>query len=170
MLALAVGHRLTVAAATLFLALVIVLKPLAEIYMDEDIRLTRGARAEESVGLTLNELTRDGWTVFHDIEQAGEGNVDHLVFGPNGVYMIETKARRYENRQLIKARRQAAKLHDALGVWVTPVICLHERKGKAFRADRVWIVPHGELLAWLHAQRNTPVPVERFERFSAASG
>jgi hypothetical protein len=166
MLALALGHRLTIGAATLCLVLLFVLRPLARSYLDDDIRLTGGTRAEESVGQTLTELRREGWFVFHDIEQPGEGNVDHLVSGPSGVFMIETKARRYEDRQLVKARRQAAKLHDDLDVWVTPVICLHERNGKAFRHDRVWIVPQRELLVWLRAQRNQPVTFERLARFA----
>jgi hypothetical protein len=41
----------------------------------------------------------------HDIEQGGEGNIDHLLSGPNGVYLVETKERRYDDRHLPKARR-----------------------------------------------------------------
>lgn len=52
----------------------------------------------------------------HDVEQPGEGNIDHIVSGPTGVFLVETKERRCEERHLTKAKRQAAKLHDALGV------------------------------------------------------
>lgn len=126
---------------------------------DEAARWRRGAAAEEQVGLALNELRSEGFHVVHDVEQPGEGNVDHLVSGPTGVYLVETKPRRYDSAHLVKAKRQAAKLHDALGVWVTPVICLAERRElEPWRHDGVWVVPLGRLLAWLRAQRNRPGP------------
>jgi hypothetical protein len=50
------------------------------------------------------------------------------ISGPNGVFMVETKFRRYEDSQLGKAKRQAKKLHDELGCGVTPIICAGERK------------------------------------------
>jgi nuclease-like protein len=167
MLALALGHRLSIFASTVFLVVVLVLRPYVADYLDEHVRLSGGTDAEESVGQTLNALRHEaGWTVMHDIEQAGEGNIDHLVSGPTGVFLIETKARRYKDVQLVKAKRQAAKVHDELGVWVTPVICLHERGGEAFMHRKVWIVPHRVLLPWLHAQRNHPAEFERLARFA----
>ncbi|OAI55619.1 hypothetical protein AYO48_03170 [Gaiella sp. SCGC AG-212-M14] len=130
-------------------------------------RWADGARAEGAVGETLNELRRNGYIVMHDVEQAYEGNVDHLVSGPTGVFMIETKARRYLSDHLRKAKRQAAKLHDGLGVWVTPVICVYEGQLiKPFRHSGVWIVPRDALLDWIMAQRNAQVDFERLSRFA----
>jgi len=97
----------------------------------------------------------------HDVEQRGEGNIDHIVSGPTGVYLVETKARGYRPEQLRKAKRQAARLHDRLGVWVTPVICIDQRGGEPFRHERVWVVPRACLLDWMLEQRNAPVPNER---------
>jgi hypothetical protein len=126
-----------------------------------------GARAEEQVGLMLNELRRERFHVLHDIAQTHEGNVDHLVSGPTGVFMIETKYRRYTDEQLVKAKRQAAKLHDVLGVWVTPVICLAERRGRPpYKHDGVWIVRRPDLLDWLRAQHNQVLEFERLARFA----
>lgn len=125
----------------------------------------RGARSEEAVGEALAGLGRDGYTVLHDIRQEFEGNIDHLVSGPSGVYMVETKHRRYETDQLRKAKRQAAKLHDELGVWVTPVICLDKRRDRdPFRHHGVWIVCRTRLVTWMKAQRN---PVLDFDRLAA---
>jgi len=166
MLALAIGHRLSIAASTLLLLVVVAAKPYADRYADSYIHWLGGARAEESVGETLNELRREGWIVMHDVEQEREGNIDHIASGPNGVFMIETKLRRYEDRDLVKAKRQAAKLHDELGVWVTPVIRLHTRSGKPFRPHGVWVVPRLSLLDWLRDQRNQPVPFEQLARFA----
>jgi hypothetical protein len=106
--------------------------------------------------------------VMHDIEQAGEGNIDHLVSGPSGVFMIETKLRSYNERQLSKAKRQAAKLHDELDVWVTPVICLAERTGERppYKHAGVWIVRRDQLVGWLGEQRNQVLPFERLARYA----
>ena len=124
-------------------------------------RWTIGANAETAVGTTLNELRKQGFVVLHDVEHEGEGNVDHLVSGPTGVYLIETKARRYERKHLAKARRQAARLNESLGVWVTPVICLPARKRTPWRDGNVWIVPRSHLVEWIHGQRNKPLDFER---------
>lgn len=164
--ALAVGHRLSLAGSAFFLAFVFAVKPYAEGFVDRTLNWIRGARAEQAVGETLNELRSEGWAVMHDIEHAGEGNIDHLVSGSNGVYLVETKERRYEDAHLTKARRQAAKIYDELGCWITPVICLHERRSEPFRAHGVWVVPRQHLLGWLRAQHNRPVAFERLARFS----
>jgi Nuclease-related domain len=139
-------------------------------FFDKQEQLSRrwelGANAESAVGGVLNELRRDGYTVMHDIRH-GEGNIDHLVSGPTGVFLIETKAHAYLARALPKARRQAAKLHDSLGVWVTPVICLADRpEQEPFRHDRVWIVPRQHLVAWLRAQRNQRLDFSRLAAFA----
>jgi hypothetical protein len=169
-LALAFGHRLSIAGSAFFLAFTFAVKPYAEGFVDRTLNWMRGARAERAVGETLNGLRSDGWVVMHDIEQGGEGNIDHLVSGPNGVYLVETKERRYDDRHLPKAKRQAAKVHDELGVWVTPVVCLHERRGEPFCAQGVWVVPRQHLVGWLLAQRNRPVDIDRLRRFADRLG
>jgi Nuclease-related domain len=149
-------------AAVAFLAV----RPAVDGYFAAEARWRAGAIAERAVGQALNELRRDGWFVLHDIRQRGEGNVDHLVSGPGGVFMIETKLRRYEDVHLPKARRQAAKLHDQLGVWVTPVIALHQRDSRPFRTHNVWVVPRVHLCDWLRAQTNPQLEFERLARFA----
>ena len=47
---------------------------------------------EKLVGQTLEELLRCGYEVFHDIVEE-EGNIDHVVVGPGGVLVVETKTR-----------------------------------------------------------------------------
>lgn len=165
-LAFAIGRHVSIAASAAFLAAVLLVRPYVEGYVDRHIRLRSGTQAEIAVGETLEQLRRDGWIVMHDIERPGEANLDHIVSGPNGVYLIETKARRYEDRHLGRVKGQAMWLHDQLGVWVTPVICIRSRRGGPFRTKRVWVVPLGELLEWLKAQRNPSVAFERLARFA----
>ncbi len=50
----------------------------------------KGARGEESVAVLLASLPR-GFHVFHDFRCPGAGSIDHVVIGPTGVFVIETK-------------------------------------------------------------------------------
>jgi hypothetical protein len=63
--------------------------------LDQQDRL--GVMGERVVADALDDLKRDGYYVFHDVppEREGEGlaNFDHVVIGPTGVYVIETKTR-----------------------------------------------------------------------------
>lgn len=98
-------------------------------------------------------------------EDAGEGNIDHLVSGRTGVFLVESKYRRYHEPHLRKARRQAAKVHDGVGVWVTPVICLDQRSQKPFKTQGVWVLGRDEVVGWIGRQRNPPADRERLARF-----
>ena len=60
----------------------------------ETERILDGIRGERSVAGHLDELRSDGYRIFHDIECKGvDGafNIDHLVIGERGVFVIETK-------------------------------------------------------------------------------
>lgn len=50
----------------------------------------KGARGEERVALLLGSLPR-GYHVFHDFPCGGAGGIDHVVVGPTGVFVVETK-------------------------------------------------------------------------------
>jgi hypothetical protein len=164
---LAIGHALTVFGSVVLLATAVLVRPLLNSAIDNHFRLLGGTHAEEAVGETLNQLVREGWTVMHDIERGPGGNIDHLASGPGGVFMIETKARRYADGHLGKAKWQAKRLHDdEFGVWVVPVICLHRRSRAPFKHKGVWIVPHEHLLDWLRSQHNAILPFERLARFA----
>ena len=52
----------------------------------------RGADGERRTARLLDRLTRDGYVVFHDLALPGSpANVDHLVIGPTGVFVIDSK-------------------------------------------------------------------------------
>lgn len=51
----------------------------------------RGADGEERVARSLSRLPT-GWYVFHDLTVgSGGANLDHLVIGPGGVFVLNTK-------------------------------------------------------------------------------
>lgn len=73
-----------------------------------DLRALRthefGLRGEQAVGEALQsaEVIRAGYTSFHDVPGSGNWNIDHVVAGPGGVFVLETKTRskrRANNRQ-----------------------------------------------------------------------
>src|SRR4029453_11455026 len=53
----------------------------------------RGAQGERHTARLLDRLTGDGYVVFHDLAVPGNtsANVDHLVIGPTGVFVIDSK-------------------------------------------------------------------------------
>jgi hypothetical protein len=57
----------------------------------ENYRL--GLRGEQAVAESLVEVADSGYLVFHDFIAEKLGNLDHIVVGSRGVFLIETKAR-----------------------------------------------------------------------------
>jgi hypothetical protein len=53
----------------------------------------RGAEGERRTAEVLAGLPSDAWTVFHDLRWPGRrfANVDHIVVGPPGVFVIDSK-------------------------------------------------------------------------------
>lgn len=52
-----------------------------------------GFHGERFVAEELNQLMLDGFRVFHDVP-FGKYNIDHVLIGPAGVFVVETKAKR----------------------------------------------------------------------------
>jgi hypothetical protein len=51
----------------------------------------RGAEGERKTEKALRPLENLGWLVEHDLQRTGGANVDHVVTGPPGVFVLETK-------------------------------------------------------------------------------
>jgi hypothetical protein len=52
----------------------------------------RGAAGERRTAWLLGSLERHGWAVLHDLAVPGcQANLDHLVIGPGGVFVIDSK-------------------------------------------------------------------------------
>ena len=69
-------------------------------------RHDRGATGEEQVGGLLDALRGNGWHVIHDAS-LGNGNVDHILIGPAGVFTVETKSHPGPVHGRARARRDA---------------------------------------------------------------
>ncbi|MCW4045424.1 MAG: NERD domain-containing protein [Candidatus Bathyarchaeota archaeon] len=52
----------------------------------------RGYQGEKSVAKTLSSTLSDDYFLINDVNlRDGYGNIDHIVLGPNGIFVIETK-------------------------------------------------------------------------------
>jgi hypothetical protein len=124
----------------------------------------RGAAGERRTARRLHRLPRDGYVVFHDVALPGSpANVDHLVIGPSGVFVIDSKqwtGQVYQSsdglvwhnhyrldRTLETVRWEAETLGRVLGIPAAPVLCVHGAhiQQAGLRAHGVAIVPADRL-------------------------
>jgi Nuclease-related domain len=132
-------------------------------------RWLRGAVGERATAAVLDGLSERKWVVMHDLALAGHrANVDHLVIGPTGVWVVDTKTTRAcvrtgwrsvrMGRRKLDAgptRWEAGTVSELLGVPVRPLIVMHAaglaRRGG--RAGGVRVVPPGHLVRTLRRGR-----------------
>jgi hypothetical protein len=143
-----------------------------------------GAEGERKTEKALLSLERRGWIVEHDIDQKQGANLDHVVTGPPGVFLLETKnlagtitfedgvlvARQFDDLDEIyryrtlasrlrgQAKELSARLRRETGrrAWVTAVVVIwgHFPAGRVKHENVVYIA--GEQIApWLASR---PVP------------
>jgi hypothetical protein len=133
----------------------------------------RGAAGERRTARLLAPLERHGWAVLHDLAIPGsQANIDHLVIGPGGVLVIDSKQYRAWLRQdsygmvwhgrhlLVSALRkvlwEADQADEVLGVadiMVAAIVAVHGASvpwGR-LQADGVTIVPAGRVPDLLQA-------------------
>jgi Nuclease-related domain len=105
----------------------------------------RGAAGERRTARLLDPLERHGWAVLHDLAvPCSQANIDHLMIGPGGVFVIDSK--QYRGRlQLDPSGRlwhgrypltptlqavsfeadQAAQVMPDPGMAVVPIVAVH---------------------------------------------
>jgi hypothetical protein len=128
-------------------------------------RWLRGAAGEVATAEILDGLGRRRWAVLHDRRLPGSrANVDHLVIGPRGVWVVDSKAFRAPvragwHRVDVGGRRlevdavqwEASVVADRLGLEVRPLVVVHglglPRRGR--RCDGVRVLPAASLLRHL---------------------
>jgi hypothetical protein len=124
----------------------------------------RGAQGERRTARLLDRLVRDGYVVFHDLAVPGSpANVDHLVIGPSGVFVIDSKQwtgsvhqspdglawhDHYRlDRTLETVRWEAQAISRLLGTRAAALLCVHGAyvQGGGADARGVAIVPAGRV-------------------------
>jgi hypothetical protein len=124
----------------------------------------RGAHGERRTARLLRRLARDGFVIFHDLAVPGaDANLDHLVIGPTGVFVIDSKqwtGQVYQtadglawhnhyrlDRTLDTVRWEAEMVSRLLGTRATALVCVHgaQVRGGGGEAQGVAIMPAGRL-------------------------
>jgi len=133
----------------------------------------RGVRGERHTARLLDRLTGDGYVVFHDLAVPWNtsANVDHLVIGPTGVFVIDSKhwtgsvhqsadGLAWHNhypldRTLERVRWEAEAVGRLLGTRIHPLVCVHGAhvQGGGLHAQDVAIVPASVLRSALGCDR-----------------
>ena len=138
----------------------------------------RGAEGERRSAKALRPLVKHGWTVIHDVP-GRYGNRDHVLVGPPGVFLLDTKNVRgvggvedglltvrrpederatYQFSRLARAITGAsAGLHEELAsriqvprLWVHPVVVVWPVfEGEPQMVDRVTYVGGNRVADWL---------------------
>ncbi|MEU9837324.1 nuclease-related domain-containing protein [Streptosporangium sp. NPDC048047] len=156
----------------------------------------RGALGERRTARALRRLERAGHLVLHDRAlPRGKANVDHLVVGPCGVFVVDSKNwnrdRRVTRRGryvhvgttwgdnvtksvVYEARSVAAALRAALGapVEVVPLLAVHgphvPLRGMAVGPDRVRMLRASMVAGWILRQgtRLDPVALAQLQRLT----
>jgi Nuclease-related domain len=142
----------------------------------------RGAAGERHTARLLDRLGREGYVVFHDLAMPhSPANLDHLVLGPSGVFVIDSKDWTGQvhqssdgliwhnhyclDRTLATIRWQAETLGRLLGIPVAPLVCVHRAhiQHGGLHAQGVAIVPATLLRSALgHDQVLSDTDVERY--------
>jgi nuclease-like protein len=131
---------------------------------DDTLNWIFGARAERKVGAALAFFAHRGYLVLHGYPKDWGGDIDHIVCGRTGAYIIETKSYGFRSRDLRQAALNAWWLRERLrATWVTGVLCVAEDR-EAELKGKVWVVGHAQLVPWLEDQRNQPVDPESARR------
>jgi hypothetical protein len=133
----------------------------------------RGAHGERRTARLLERLTRDGYVVFHDMAVPGNtsASVDHLVIGPTGVFVIDSKQwtgsvhqsadglawhnHTLLDRSLAMVRWEAERVGRRLGTRTAALLCVHGAHvhGGGLHAQGVAIVPASQLRGALGGDR-----------------
>ncbi|MBG0819045.1 nuclease-related domain-containing protein [Planomonospora sp. ID82291] len=162
----------------------------------EAVRTWRqGAKGERRTARMLRPLRRRGYTVLHDRAlPTGQANVDHLIIGAAGVFVVDTKNWNRNKRitrrgryvhvgktwgdnavkgVLYESRRVAEALGAAIGrpVDVTPVLAIHGPNVPLLRVMKVEGVPllrASQVRHWI-TRGGARLSVEEVARLSAAA-
>lgn len=108
-----------------------------------------GAWGEEATGRQLARLDAATWFVVHDVP-AGHGNVDHLVVGPGGVFVLDSK--RVGGRVIVRPDGIRVERLDDENLWYSHGGAAHLRRLAAQTSSRMFAATH--IKAWV-----TPVMV-----------
>ncbi len=137
------------------------------LYRSPDYSWRVGAESEERVGEALRALPPE-WAVRHDIMIGEEWNADHVLVGPPGLFVVDTKFRSAAVKRTRSGIRVAGRATDIvertkdqartisarfreLGLprWVEPVVVFDNEVKGARQPDGLHVVSLNDLIKYL---------------------
>ena len=111
----------------------------------------QGATGERHTARLLAPLERHGWAILHDLAVPGStANLDHLVIGPGGVFVIDSK--QYRGRLQLDAVGKLWHGHHPLAPTLGAVSWEADQAAQALPDPGVAVVPivavHGAQVPW----------------------
>ena len=127
----------------------------------EAVAWRRGAAGERRTARLLAPLERHGWAVLHDLAVPGSrANIDHLVIGPGGVFVIDSK--QYRGRLQLDAFGKLWHGRHPLGPTLGAVSWEADQAAQVLPDPGMAVVPimavHGTQVPWVKVVTNG-VPV-----------
>jgi hypothetical protein len=140
----------------------------------------RGAEGERKTEKALRRLERKSWVVEHDVQRDGRANLDQVVRGPRGAFLLETKnlsgtialedgmltARQFDDPDEVyryaslagrvrgQAKELSARIRSETGrpAWVTAVVVIwgHFPEGLV-ELNNVTYIAGAKLSSWLES-------------------
>jgi hypothetical protein len=134
-----------------------------------------GLQGERAVGQQLETLRNQGYEIFHDIPGDGH-NIDHVVIGPGGVFVIETKTRSkpvgrkpeisYHGKVLridgharpdpiVQVRAASSEMDKLIREWlghsveIRPVLVFPGRFCTMQKTNSVWVLNESAVVSWI---------------------
>lgn len=157
----------------------------------------KGALGEQQTALLLEPLRHEGFVILHDRRQPeSSGNIDHIVVGPSGIFVIETKnwqgtistdgQELYCNRTdafaaksalatraISQAQGEARAVWSATGAshWVSAIVVIHgaTMAEPQYAVQKSFVVRPDHLLGFVRAARGytlAPDEVGRLARMA----
>jgi hypothetical protein len=111
----------------------------------------RGAAGERRTARLLGALERHGWAVLHDLAiPGGRANIDHLVIGPGGAFVIDSK--QYRGRLQLDGPRRSWHGRYPLAPMLRAVDFEADQAARVLADPDVVVVPivavHGAQVPW----------------------
>lgn len=139
---------------------------LALVWPDRSGRWAAGAAGERATAMALRGIGSEGFVVWHDVRfQGRRWNLDHVLVGPPGIVIVETKqwartvrvGRTHRPAVLRKVAWQVDALDEALGTHPIPIhqfLCVHgARVRRRWWARRAPVGNSAHLRRWLRGLR-----------------
>ena len=108
----------------------------------------QGSEGERRTAKVLKTLQKDGWRVWNDIRRPTGANFDHVIVGPPGIFVLDTK-NYFGEATVVDGELKVQQIDDPEDRWTCEGIASRMRGAgfelnqriKLTAIDRIWVQP-----------------------------